>query len=70
MAKRVNYGFQKRQKEIKRQQKQAEKAERKRLKKEPTDGADRSGTMPVADDFSESVRDAPTGSRESIDERA
>lgn len=34
MAKRTNYGFQKRQKEIKRQQKKDAKAERKRLKKE------------------------------------
>ena len=34
MAARTNYGFQKRQKEIKRQKKREEKAERKRLKKE------------------------------------
>ena len=34
MAKRVNYSFGKRQKEIKRQEKRNEKAEKKRLKKE------------------------------------
>ena len=34
MARRPNYDFQKRQKELKRQEKQAEKAERKRLRKE------------------------------------
>jgi hypothetical protein len=32
VAKRVNYGFERRQKEIKRQKKKEEKAERKRLK--------------------------------------
>lgn len=34
MARRPNYDFQKRQKELKRQEKQAEKAERKRLRRE------------------------------------
>lgn len=33
MAKRVNYGFEKHQKEAKRKKKQAEKLEKKRLKK-------------------------------------
>lgn len=34
MARRPNYGFMKQQKELKRQQKKAEKAEQKRLKKD------------------------------------
>ena len=34
MARRPNYDFQKRQKELKRQEKQEEKAERKRLRRE------------------------------------
>ncbi len=34
MARRTNYGFEKRQREIKKQKKQEAKAERKRLKKE------------------------------------
>lgn len=34
VAKRVNYGFEKRQKELKRQQKKDAKAEKKRIKKE------------------------------------
>ena len=34
MARRPNYGFEKRQKELQRQQKNDEKAERKRLKRE------------------------------------
>lgn len=34
MARRPNYDFQKRQKELKRQEKQADKAERKRLRRE------------------------------------
>lgn len=38
MAKRANYGFVKRQKELKRQQKSEEKAEKKRLRKESADG--------------------------------
>lgn len=36
MAKRPNYGFVKREKELKRQQKKAEKLERKRAAKEST----------------------------------
>ena len=38
MARRANYGFVKRQKELKREEKKAEKAERKRLKKEAGEG--------------------------------
>lgn len=34
MARRANYGFEKRQKEIQRQKKKDEKAEKKRMKKE------------------------------------
>ncbi|MDP2469902.1 MAG: hypothetical protein Q8W45_05920 [Candidatus Palauibacterales bacterium] len=34
MGRRTNYGFEKRQREIKKQKKKEEKAERKRLKKE------------------------------------
>jgi len=67
LAKRVNYGFQKRQKEIKRQRKKAEKAERKRLKKEAAGDSDESGTPATADDLDASVQDTPTESRESID---
>ena len=39
MARRPNYGAEKRQKEIKRQQKQDAKAEKKRLKKEEAERA-------------------------------
>lgn len=38
MARRPNYGFEKRQKEIKRQKKKDEKAEKKRMKKEEAGG--------------------------------
>ena len=48
MAKRPNYGGEKRQKEIKRQQKKADKAEKKRLKKEEAGTSDKSGE-PAAD---------------------
>ena len=44
MARRPNYGFEKRQKELQRQQKRDDKAERKRLKKE--EGASAEGTEP------------------------
>lgn len=40
MARRPNYGFEKRQKEIQRQKKKEEKAERKRMKKEEAAGGD------------------------------
>ena len=40
MARRPNYDFQKRQKELKRQEKQNEKAERKRLRKESGEDSD------------------------------
>ena len=37
MARRANYGFEKRQKEVKKQQKRDEKAEKKRLRREGGD---------------------------------
>ena len=54
MARRPNYDFQKRQKELKRQEKQAEKAERKRLRKE--EGGDDTDALaqPDGDDGQES----------------
>jgi hypothetical protein len=66
LARRPNYGFQKRQKEIKRQRKQAEKAERKRLKKEAADG-DMLETTAAVDDLSAPVQDTPTEAREAGD---
>ena len=39
MARRTNYGFEKRQREIKKQKKREAKAERKRLKKEAAEEA-------------------------------
>lgn len=48
MARRVNYGFEKFQKEAKRKKKQAEKLEKKRLKKEGA-AANPDGTIPAAD---------------------
>ena len=66
MAKRPNYGFQKRQKEIKRQRKKAEKAEKKRLKKEAAE-EETSGTTEADDDLFETDEDTPTESRETID---
>ena len=39
MARRTNYGFEKRQREIKKQKKREAKAERKRLKKEAAEQA-------------------------------
>ncbi len=50
MGRRTNYGFEKRQRELKKQKKQEAKAERKRLKKEEAlatsleDGAEADGT--------------------------
>ena len=60
MAKRVNYGFERRQKEIKRQKKQEEKTERKRLKKEPLD-LDREDSVTEVDDSAETNRGASSG---------
>jgi hypothetical protein len=40
MARRPNYGYEKRQRELKKQKKKAEKAERKRLKKEAAEAGD------------------------------
>jgi hypothetical protein len=62
LGKRVNYGYEKRQKELKRKRKKAEKAERKRQKKEATDGTDQAGTAPAVDEFSTSIQDPPADS--------
>lgn len=51
MARRGNYGFVKRQKEVKRQQKKEEKAEKKRLKKESGDGEGQEETVNGDDDL-------------------
>lgn len=50
MARRPNYDFQKRQKELKRQEKQAEKAERKRLRKEEGGDENDAIAQPDGDD--------------------
>lgn len=55
LAKRVNYGFGKRQKEIKRQQKREEKAAKRRMKKEATGEGDQSGMTPEAGDPSAEI---------------
>lgn len=49
MAKRPNFGFQKRQKEIKRKQKKDEKRARKRMKKEGAEGGAPIEGMPGED---------------------
>jgi hypothetical protein len=54
VARRPNYDFQKRQKELKRQEKQAEKAERKRLRREGDDDA-------IAQPDGDDGQDAPGG---------
>ena len=66
MAKRVNYGYQKRQKEIKRQRKKAEKAEKKRLKKEAAE-ENTPGMAAASDDVFEADQDTPMESDETID---
>lgn len=43
MARRPNYGFEKRQKELERQKKKTEKEERKRLKKEAEEAGEMTG---------------------------
>lgn len=50
MARRPNYGVEKRQKEIKKQKKQEEKAEKKRLKKEAANAGEGEPEVEVADD--------------------
>jgi hypothetical protein len=50
MARRVNYGFEKHQKENKRKKKQAEKLEKKRLKKLAEGEQPAADTPPVATD--------------------
>lgn len=58
MARRPNYGFQKRQKELKRQQKKDEKAARKRLKKELPDDTAVAGSDLDTDSDAEDVNEA------------
>ena len=54
MARRTNYGFEKRQRELKKQKKREAKAERKRLKREgaaeATEGAEELGAEGAPDD--------------------
>ena len=52
MARRPNYGFQKQQKELKKQKKREEKDAKKRLKAE---GQERDAAPPADDDESENV---------------
>jgi hypothetical protein len=57
LAKRPNFGFQKRQKEIKRKQKKDEKRERKRMKKEGAEGGAPIEAMPDQDGQGASIDD-------------
>jgi hypothetical protein len=59
MARRVNYGFEKFQKEAKRKKKQAEKLEKKRLKKENAATAD-GQSVPATDAVPVEEPAAPT----------
>jgi hypothetical protein len=59
VARRTNYGFVKRQKELKRQQKKEEKAEKKRIKKERTGGDDQGEVVEKGDGSSGSVEGPP-----------
>ena len=52
MGKRVNYGFEKRQKEIKRKKKAEERLARKRAKREPTEGEEQTAKGAVGEDSS------------------
>ena len=56
MGRRTNYGFEKRQREIKKQKKKEAKEERKRLKKEELEGL---SAEPAADDLEVSDADVP-----------
>ena len=51
VPRRADYGFEKRQKELKRQQKKEEKAAKRLAKKEEGADAEPSGVMPVIDDL-------------------
>jgi len=50
VARRPNYGFEKRQKELRRQEKQADKAERKRLRREGGEDSPDAVAQPDGDD--------------------
>jgi hypothetical protein len=58
MARRPNYGFEKRQRELRRQKKREEKAERKRLKREAA-GGDQDQISAESGGDPEAVDDAP-----------
>ena len=60
MARRPNYGFEKRQKEIEKQKKKEAKEERKRLRKE-AGGDDVEGGLMGEDDGDEQDEDGPGG---------
>ena len=60
MAKRVNYSFGKRQKEIKRQQKKDEKAAKRRLKKEAAEAMNQSEVTGDGDEAFASVDGGPS----------
>lgn len=60
MARRVNYGFEKFQKEAKRKKKQQEKLEKKRLSKE----AKKTGTAPNATDAEIAPEEVPATTTE------
>jgi hypothetical protein len=49
VARRANYGFEKRQKELKRQKKKDRKAEKKRMKKEAAAGGDQGEVLDGGD---------------------
>lgn len=61
LAKRPNFGFQKRQKEIERKKKQDEKAARKKMKKEAAAGGEADGITEAVDERSGSADAAVTG---------
>lgn len=57
MARRPNYGGEKRQKEMKRQKKKEEKAEKKRLRKEGVTAEDQDGIEPADPDAGQAEPD-------------
>ncbi len=62
MARRTNYGFEKRQREIKKQKKKEAKAEKKRLKREAAeDAASPEGSVATEED-----QEAAPGSEEEV----
>ena len=63
MGRRTNYGFEKRQRELKKQKKKEAKAERKRLKKEGE------GAALAEDGLAEDFGQAEGDSAEELDER-